>query len=73
MGQGGEEGEGATIATVMPGLNAHIDDEAQQIRGLQADATDLTPGGARMLQLALAQSLLTQTSVNTIWPPVIED
>jgi len=50
-----------------------IHDEAQQIRGLQADATDLTAGGARMLQLALAQSLLTQTTVNTIWPPVIDD
>jgi len=70
--EGGEDAA-ATIATVMPGLNAHIDDEAQQIRGLQADATDLTAGGARMLQLALAQSLLTQTTVNTIWPPVIDD
>jgi hypothetical protein len=67
------EGEGATIATVMPGNIALIDDEIQQIKGLQADATDLTPGGAKALTQALTQSVATQASINTIWPPVIDD
>lgn len=65
--------EAATLATVMPGVTKHIDDEVQQIRGLQADAADLTPGGARMLSLAMAQSVLTAYTVNQFWPPVVED
>jgi hypothetical protein len=65
-----EAGETPTFGTVMPGVSAHVDDEAQQIRGLQSDATDLTAGGKRLLQLALAQSVLTQSVVNTYWPPV---
>jgi hypothetical protein len=69
-----EEGEGVnTIATVMPGNLALLDDEIQQINGLQADATDLTPGGAKALTQALAQTTATQTSINTIWPPVVDD
>ena len=52
---------------------AHFDDEIQQLKGLQADATDLRPGGARILRLALAQTLLSQNAVNTYWPPVVED
>lgn len=68
-----EEGEAATIATVMPGNIALLDDEIQQIRALQADATDLTPGGAKALTQALSQTVLTQNSINTIWPPVIDD
>ena len=67
------EGEAATFATVMPGTVAHFDDEIQQLKGLQADAKDLRPGGARILRLALAQTLLSQNTVNTAWPPVIED
>ena len=55
-GEEGEEGEGATIATVMPGNIALLDDEIQQIKGLQSDATDLTPGGAKALTQALAQT-----------------
>jgi hypothetical protein len=70
----GEEGEGvATIATVMPGNIALLDDEIQQIKGLQSDATDLTPGGAKALTQALTQTTATETSINTIWPPVIDD
>lgn len=57
----------------MPGTVAHFDDEAQQLQGLQADATDLRPGGGRILRLALAQTLLSENTVNTYWPPVIED
>ena len=67
------EGEAATFATVMPGTVAHFDDEIQQLKGLQADAKDLRPGGARILRLALAQTLLSQNTVNSAWPPVIED
>ena len=66
------EGEVATFATVMPGTIAHFGDEIQQLQGLQADATDLRPGGARILRLAVAQTLLTQNAVNTYWPVVEE-
>lgn len=65
--------EAASFATVMPGVIGHVDDEMQQIRGLQADATDLTPGGTRLLTLALGQSALTSVTVNSYWPPVVED
>jgi hypothetical protein len=69
-----EESEGvATIATMMPGNIALLDDEIQQIKGLQSDATDLTPGGAKALTQALAQTTATETTINTIWPPVIDD
>ena len=67
------EGEAATIATVMPGTVAHFDDEIQQLKGLQTDATDLRPGGATLLRLAMAQTLLTENTVNTIWPPAVDD
>jgi hypothetical protein len=67
------EGEAATIATVMPGTVAHFDDEIQQLKGLQSDAVDLRPGGATLLRLAMAQTLLTENTVNTIWPPVADD
>jgi hypothetical protein len=68
-----EEGEGATFGTVMPGLLPHLDDESQQIRALQTDATDLRPGGRNLLTLALAQNALTAQTVNTFWPPAVED
>jgi hypothetical protein len=67
------EGEAATIATMMPGNIALLDDEIQQIKGLQSDATDLRPGGATLLRLALAQTVLTEFNINTLWPVVGED
>ena len=67
------EDEAATFATVMPGTIALFGDEIQQLQGLQADATDLRPGGARILRLALAQTLLSQNAVNTAWPAEVED
>jgi hypothetical protein len=67
------EGEAATFATVMPNSIAYFDDEIQQLQGLQADATDLRPGGARILRLALSQTLLSENTVNTYWPVVGED
>jgi hypothetical protein len=73
-GEEPEAGEGVvTIATMMPGNLALLDDEIQQIKGLQSDATDLTPGGAKALTQALAQTTATETTINTIWPPVIDD
>jgi hypothetical protein len=71
----GEEGgdDAASFATVMPGVVAGFDDEIQQIKGLKSDAKDLRPGGTKILNSALAQTLLTELQVNTFWPPVTED
>jgi hypothetical protein len=69
--EGGEDA--VTFATVMPGLLGHLDDENQQLKALQADAADLRPGGRRTLALALAQNALTAQTVNTYWPPVVDD
>jgi hypothetical protein len=66
------EGEPVGFATVMPAVIATLDDEIQQIKGLIADATDLRPGGMKLLRSGLAQTLLTQNTMNTYWPPVIE-
>jgi hypothetical protein len=54
---------------VTPGF----DDEIQQIKGLKSDAKDLRPGGTKILNSALTQTLLTELQVNTYWPPVIDD
>lgn len=70
--EGGEE-EAATFATSMPLVLPSLDDELQQIKGLQADATDLRPGGRTILTRALAQTQATGTAINTLWPPDIED
>jgi hypothetical protein len=71
----GEEGgeDAASFATVMPGVVPGFDDEIQQIRGLKSDAKDLRPGGTKMLNSALTQTLLTELQVNTYWPAVIDD
>jgi hypothetical protein len=63
----------ATIATVMPQVVPLLDDEMQQIRALQSDATDLRPGGQTILRAALVQTVLTELTINTIWPPVADD
>ncbi|MDA0159907.1 hypothetical protein OM076_06520 [Solirubrobacter ginsenosidimutans] len=70
-GEGGEDA--VSFATVMPGVLPQLDDENQQIRGLQTDATDLRPGGKSLLALALAQNAHTAQTINTYWPPVIDD
>ena len=57
----------------MPFALPSLDDEIQQIKGLQADATDLRPGGRTILSKALTQTQATQTKINTLWPPVIDD
>jgi hypothetical protein len=50
-----------------------LDDEIRQISGLKTDAKDLRPGGTKILNSALAQTLLTELQINTYWPPVTED
>jgi len=62
-----------TFATIMPQVGMMIDDEIQQIDGLQSDATDLRPGAKKILRGAEAQALLTQRKINTYWPPVPAD
>jgi hypothetical protein len=61
---------GGTFDAVMPQVVGMIDDELQQIDGLQSDATDLRPGAKKILRAAEVQSLLTQRQVNTYWPPL---
>jgi len=71
----GEEGgeDAVSFGTVMPGVIPGLDDEIQQIKGLKSDAKDLRPGGTKILNSALAQTLLTELQINTYWPPVIGD
>jgi hypothetical protein len=71
---GEDAGEDAvSFATVMPGVVPGLDDEIQQIRGLKSDAKDLRPGGTKILNSALAQTLLSELQINTYWPAVIDD
>lgn len=67
------EGEAGGFALTMPGVVLGLDDEEQQISGLKSDATDLRPGGTKILNQALAQTNLTETQINTFWPPATED
>ena len=57
----------------MPALHVFLDDEIQHIDGLLSDATDLRPGGSRILTKARAQIVQTEARINTYWPPVIDD
>jgi hypothetical protein len=68
-----EEGEALTFDLAMPGLTLFLDDEIQHIDGLTTDATDLRPGGSRILGQARAQIQATEATINTFWPPVTED
>jgi hypothetical protein len=71
----GEEGgeDVVSFGTVMPGVIPGLDDEIQQIKGLKSDAKDLRPGGTKIINSALSQTLLTELQINTYWPPVIDD
>jgi hypothetical protein len=71
----GEEGgeDAVSFGTVMPGTIMGLDDEIRQIQGLKSDAKDLRPGGTKILNSAMAQTLLTELQINTYWPPVTED
>src|SRR4051794_23179260 len=70
--EGGEDAA-PTFAASMPLALPSLDDEMQQIKALQSDAPDLRPGGKSILTRALAQTLATETTINTLWPPVIDD
>jgi hypothetical protein len=72
-GEEGGEDAAPTFAASMPLAIPSLDDEQQQINGLQADATDLRPGGKTILSKALTQTQATETTINTLWPPVIDD
>jgi hypothetical protein len=72
-GEEGGEDAAATFATSMPLAIPSLDDEMQQIKGLQTDATDLRPGGLNILTKALAQTQATENQINTLYPPEIED
>jgi hypothetical protein len=65
-----EEEEVVTFDTVMPNTIAQFDDELQAIAGTEADATDLTAGGRRLLDRASTQVTATKGTVNTLWPPI---
>jgi len=64
---------GGSFATLMPQVSAGLGDELQHVQGLRSDATDLTAKGKSILKQALVQTLLTQNTINTIWPPVPAD
>jgi hypothetical protein len=71
--EGEDPPEGAaSFATVMPTVTPMLDDEIQQIKHLTADAKDLRPGGTKILKSALVQTVFTENTINTFWPPVEE-
>ena len=72
-GEEGGEDAAPTFAASMPLAIPSLDDEIQQINGLQSDATDLRPGGRTILTRALAQTQATEATINTLWPPVVDD
>jgi hypothetical protein len=61
---------GGSFAPLMPTVTAGLDDEIQGIDGLRSDATDLRPRGKTILRAAESQIVLTEHTINTIWPPV---
>jgi hypothetical protein len=64
---------GGSFAPLMPEVTMGLDDEMQHIDGLQSDATDLDVRGKSILRQAEVQTLLTERTINTIWPPVPAD
>jgi hypothetical protein len=68
-----QDDEALTFDLVMPALTPFLDDEIQHIDGLVSDATDLRPGGSRILAKARTQIQATETTINTVWPPATED
>jgi hypothetical protein len=63
----------STFDTIMAQVGLMIDDEIQQIDGLQSDATDLRPGAKKILRSAEVQAIFTQRKISTYWPPVVGD
>jgi hypothetical protein len=73
VAQAAQDDEVATFDVTMPTLPVWLNDEIQHIEGLQSDATDLRPGGSRILNRAKSQIFETLFTVNTYWPPATED
>jgi hypothetical protein len=71
--QAAQDDDALTFDVTMPGLPLFLDDEIQHIDGLTSDATDLRPGGTRLLTKARAQITATKAQINAYWPPVIDD
>ncbi len=68
-----QDDDAATFDITMPGLTMWLDDELQHIDGLLADATDLRPGGRRILSQGRAQIARSEATINLFWPAVVED
>jgi hypothetical protein len=68
-----QDEDAVTFDTAMPGLTLFLDDEIQHIDGLISDATDLRPGGSRILTKGRAQIVQTEATINTVWPPATDD
>jgi len=68
-----QDEDAVTFDTTMPGLTLFLDDELQHIDGLASDATDLRPGGSRILAKGRAQVVQTEATINTFWPPATDD
>jgi len=64
---------GGSFAALMPVITSGLGDEIQHIQGLRTDATDLSVKGKSILRQALVQILLTQNTINTLWPPAPVD
>jgi hypothetical protein len=65
----GTAAAGGAFAPLMPQVTQQLDDEIQAVDGLQSDAVDLRPRGKTILRQAKAQIVLTERTINTIWPP----
>ncbi len=68
-----QDDDAVTFDVTMPGLILFLDDEIQHIDGLTTDATDLRPGGTRILGKGRAQIAATEATINAAWPPATED
>jgi hypothetical protein len=55
--------------TLMPGVAGDVGDEIQEIQGETANGA-VVPTGKKILKDALVQDVLTQNTINTLWPPV---
>jgi hypothetical protein len=62
----------ASWATVMPNAIPLLDDEIQQINGMQDDRS-LSSGARRILNAAELQATKTEKTINQWWPPLPAD
>jgi hypothetical protein len=62
----------ADFPTLMPGVAGDVSDEIQEIQGETANGA-VVPTGKKILRDALVQDVLTENTINTLWPPVPAD